>query len=224
MTRPARTLAARTLAARTLAALTLCLPLLAAAAGQTWTLNAQVGSVNPGAPGFPTALAGLAAGDAITATLTYDTVPAPASNTFSGALGVATLYKTTGFSFTLTTPVGTLTSWASPALHAFVWNDDIIFGSPSDGLLFTNGPLFGNPFFQLGNLLLNTGTFASEALPQASVPGLMVLEAGQQIGTTWFAAQGSTLQFSAGVVPEPATALLWLAGLAAVGVAARRRG
>lgn len=209
------------IAPRLLAALAMCLPLLAYA-GQTWTLSAQVLVVNPGATGFPLALTGLNVGDSVTATLSYDTVPAAATNSFSGSFGQASLYKTSAFTFTLATHGATLTSWSSLALHAFVWDNDMISSSPSDGLLFTNVPFFGSPSFQLGNLLLNTSTFSSEALPQASVPGLMLIEAGQQ-GIPWFTAQGSTLQFNASVVPEPAAAWLWLAGLAGLGALSRCR-
>jgi hypothetical protein len=138
-----------------------------------YAFSASVDSVNPSAPGFPASLSGVTIGANVTGVLRYDAGSPMIANSSPPPLSLATRYALANASLTVT--VGGVPVALAGALHAFVWNDDPISSPPSDGLLFTNVTSVGiGAQAQVGNLLLPTSTWTSEALPTGSVAGYMV--------------------------------------------------
>lgn len=190
-------------------------PAVTAAAPVTYQFATTVRAVNPGAAGFPSSLAGVAVGDAISGTLRYDGASPPSGSAFPGTFGLATPYALTGFSLEVTIDGTLFDAWpGSPT--AFVWNDDL----PGDGLLFVNVAAPGQQQFQLGNLLLGAATFGDESLPQGAIAGaFLIVIGGAGQSPTWLESNAFS-GLSPATVPLPPALGLFAAGVLAV---ARRR-
>lgn len=187
-----------------------------------YAFSATVNLVNPAAAGFPASLNGVTIGANVTGVLRYDATSPSIANSSPPPLSLATRYALANASLVVT--VGGVPIALSGALHAFVWNDDVISGSPADGVLFTNVTGIGmGAQAQVGNLLLSTATWSSEALPTATVPGPMVFtlaspgSSSYWIQATWqnlnlaplasYAGFGSGCPGSLGIPGNVATAL-----------------
>jgi hypothetical protein len=138
-----------------------------------YAFTATLDAVNPLAPGFPSSLAGIGIGAPVTGLLRYDASSPAVPNPFVTPFSLATRYALNNASLQLT--VGSVAFNFTTSLNAFVWNDDPISGGPSDGFLVLNVAGTGAQA-QVGNLLLPTSTWSSEALPVGSIAGGMVMQ------------------------------------------------
>jgi len=198
---------------------------VAQAATVHYTFTGTVSSVNAAAAGYPVSLAGLAAGDTFSGTLTYDAASPTQANTATGLpFGTATVYALESFGLSLNINGVAFDAWTGTP-RGYVWDNKnpISSGSVDDGLEFLNYTTAGDTQFSLGNLLLPTSTFLSAALPSTSQPESLALTL-RSAGSTenWFLGSLSGgLQIAA--VPLPPGAWMFGSGLLGLAATAGRR-
>lgn len=184
----------------------------------TYQFTTTVRTVDPSALNFPSSLSGVAVNDSITGTITYDSASPSVANPFTGSVfGDATLYSLNSASVSIIVDGVSFETW-SGQLSAFVWNDDLIFGSSHDGINFMNIPLIGQPQFQIGNIILPSSAFADESLPTQNISpaGLDLHAVG---GAPWLQSNGFLLEQVA-PLPTPGAAA---GGMALIALLAAKR-
>lgn len=184
----------------------------------SYHFTTQISSINSSVAGIPAALNGVAVGDAVTGTLSFDSSTLPGTNPISTSpYSTASFFVLNGGSLSLQVDGMAVGVKQSP-LIAFVWNDASAL-SGQDGLVF-NG-LGSGMTFQLGNLNLPTNTFTRPALPSSSSLPVSALYLYGDQQARWLTTDAF---IATQAVPEPETYALLLSGLGALTWLQRRRG
>ncbi len=165
----------------------------------------------------PAVLSGIAVGDPIVGSFSYDAATSPSTNPFASSpqFGSATYYEIPNtFSLAINDASIPITT---EKFHVFVWNDAPSLGD-HDGIVITNMGMPTSYFFTVGVTNLPSDTFNDDSLPTTSINGILALEKYTS---------DDYLRGSAGMVastsPVPIPPAIWLFGSGLVGLVGLRR-